>query len=231
MTVTPIPIRGLLLRFRLSKGPIIFVSLAQILTVGTVFVAIPIVIVPVAMVVDPVVVFIVSMVVFLASIVLRLCRSGNCCGGSKSCGKNKETEEISISTVHVVILLAQDFLSESLARNECAVNSLGKDVRYRTHLLRSLEFAPGEDRSSYREPIGPPTRKHSAAGAALIDCPLQPDGAFAEFNSTNLARLDAGCGEYCGNESRLAMLIGSLIGSCYLLEHNILDVYGTGQFA
>jgi hypothetical protein len=128
MTVTPIPIRSLLFRLRFSKGAIFFVFIAEVLTVGTVFVGIPIVIVLVATVIDPVLVLVVSMFFLLASIVLRLCRSGNC----KGCGKNKETEKISISIVHVVILLAQDFLSESLARNEYAVNSLGEDVRYGT---------------------------------------------------------------------------------------------------
>jgi hypothetical protein len=42
MTVTPIPIRGLLFRFRFSKGTIFLVFIAEVLTVGTVFVAIPI---------------------------------------------------------------------------------------------------------------------------------------------------------------------------------------------
>jgi hypothetical protein len=119
MTVTPIPIRGLLSRFRFSKGTIFLVFIPAILTVGTVLVGIPVVIVLVATVIDPVLVFVVSMVFLLASIVLRLCRA-NCCWGGKDCGKNKRTQKISISTVHLVFLLAQDFLSEFLARNEYA---------------------------------------------------------------------------------------------------------------
>jgi hypothetical protein len=41
MTVTPIPIRGLLFRFRFSKGTIFLVFIPAILTVGMVFVGIP----------------------------------------------------------------------------------------------------------------------------------------------------------------------------------------------
>jgi len=104
MTVTPIPIRGLLFRFRFSKGTIFLVFIPAILTVGMVFVGIPIVIILVATVTYPVLVFIVSTswVFFLASIVSRLCRRANCRWGDKGCGRNKETEKISISTVHLV---------------------------------------------------------------------------------------------------------------------------------
>jgi hypothetical protein len=110
MTVTPIPIRGLLFRFRFSKGTIFLVFIPAILTVGTVFVGIPIVIVLVAAVIYPVLVFIVSMVFLLAFIVLRLCRRANCRWGGKDCGKKNRTQKISISTVHLVFLLGQDFL-------------------------------------------------------------------------------------------------------------------------
>ena len=54
MAVTPIPIRRLLLRFRLSKGAILFVLLAEVLAVGTVFVVVPIVVVLVGTIIDPV---------------------------------------------------------------------------------------------------------------------------------------------------------------------------------
>jgi hypothetical protein len=114
MTVAPIPIRRLLLRFRFSKGTIIFVSLAEVLTIGTVFVVIPMVIVLVATVIDPVLVLIVSMVFFLAPIVLRLGGSTNCCWSGKGCSKKKGTEQISVTTVHVVFLLAQEFQSRNL---------------------------------------------------------------------------------------------------------------------
>src|SRR5450755_1043725 len=103
MTVTPIPIRGLFSRFRFGKRAILLVLIAEVLTVGTIFVVIPIMVVLVASVIDPVVILIVSMLFFLASIVLRLCRCGNCCGGSKGCGKNTESEKKPMSIVHVVI--------------------------------------------------------------------------------------------------------------------------------
>jgi hypothetical protein len=48
LDVTPISIRGLLSRFRFSKGTIFLVFIPAILTVGAVFVGIPIVIVLVA---------------------------------------------------------------------------------------------------------------------------------------------------------------------------------------
>jgi hypothetical protein len=114
MTVAPIPIRCLLLRFRFSKGTILFVSLAEVLTIGTIFVVIPIVIVLVATVIDPVLVLVVSMVFFLASIVLRLGRSTHRCWGGKGCSKKKGTEQISITMVHIVFLLAQEFQSRNL---------------------------------------------------------------------------------------------------------------------
>src|ERR1700686_133267 len=113
MTVTPIPIRSLLFRFRFSKGTIFFVFIAEVLTVGAIFVGIPIVVILMAAIIDPVLVFVV-LTFCLASIVLWLCRSANCCGGGKGCGKNKETEIISITIVHVDFLLAQDFALGSL---------------------------------------------------------------------------------------------------------------------
>jgi hypothetical protein len=109
MTVAPVPIRRLLPRLRFGKGTIVLVSLAEVLTVGTVFVVIPIVVVFVATVIDLVLVLIVSTVFFLASIVLRLGRSTNCCWGGKGCSKNKRTEKISVPTMHVFFLLAQNF--------------------------------------------------------------------------------------------------------------------------
>lgn len=106
MTVAPIPIRRLLLGFRFGKGTIVFVSVAEVLTIGTVFVVIPIVVVLVRMVIDPVVaVFVVSMVFLLAFIVL-LPGCTNSRWGGKGCGKKKRTDKISITMVHVVFLLA-----------------------------------------------------------------------------------------------------------------------------
>jgi FlaA1/EpsC-like NDP-sugar epimerase len=120
MTVTPLPIRPLLLLFRSRKRPILSVSLAEVQTIGMVFVVIPIVIVPVVAVVEPVAVLIVSMVFFLSSVVLLPGRSTHCRWYSKRCSKKKGTEKISIATVHVVFLLAQDFHLGILACKEYA---------------------------------------------------------------------------------------------------------------
>jgi hypothetical protein len=141
MTVAPVPIRRLVPVFRFSKGPILFVSLVEVLSIGTVFVAIPIVVILVATVVDPVVVLIVSMVFFLASILLRLGRSTNRCWGGQGCSKQKGTEKISITTVHVVFLLAQEFQLEILGSQRVCSDRPGSDVRFRTpsdsNLLRA----------------------------------------------------------------------------------------------
>jgi hypothetical protein len=118
MTVAPIPICRLLLLFRLGKGTILFVSLAEVSTIGTVFVVIPIMVVLVGAVIDLVVIPIVSMVFFLASIVLQLGRSTNCHWRGKGCTKKKGTDKISITTMHIVFLLAQEFHLGSLAHNE-----------------------------------------------------------------------------------------------------------------
>jgi hypothetical protein len=58
--VAPIPIRPLLLVSRISNGPMLTMSLAEVLTIGTIFVAIPIAVVLVGTVIDPVVPLIVS---------------------------------------------------------------------------------------------------------------------------------------------------------------------------
>jgi hypothetical protein len=132
MTVAPVPIRRLLLRLRFRKRTIVLVFLAEVLMVGTVFVVIPIVVVLVATVIDLVLVLIVSTVLFLTSIVLRLARSTNCCWSGKGCGKNKRTEKISIPTVHVVFLLAQNFHLGILGSPGVCSDRPGSDVRFRT---------------------------------------------------------------------------------------------------
>jgi len=106
MTVTPLPIRPLLLLSHFRKRPILFVSLAQVQTIGVVFIVIPIVIVPVVTVIEPVTVIVVPTVFFLASIVLRPRRSHHCRWSGNGCSKQKGTEKISMATVHVVFLLA-----------------------------------------------------------------------------------------------------------------------------
>ena len=142
MTVTPIPIRPLLLLFQFRKGPIRSVFLCEVLTIDAVFVLIPIVIVLVVTVVDPVVVLIVSMVFFLASVVLRLARSSHCWRRRKGCGKKKGTKKISIATLHFFFLLARDPLLENSAFEEYAFVS-GEKMFDTAHLLQLLDFTPG----------------------------------------------------------------------------------------
>jgi hypothetical protein len=55
MTVTPVPIRLLLLLFLFGKGPILFVIVLKIPAIGMVFAVIPIVVVLMGTVIDPVV--------------------------------------------------------------------------------------------------------------------------------------------------------------------------------
>jgi hypothetical protein len=145
--VTPIPIRRLLLLFRLSKGTILFVPLAEVLTVGTVFVVIPIVVVLVGAIIDPVAVFIVSMVFFLASIVLRLGRSTDCRRGHKGCSKKKGTEKISITTVHIVFLLAQEFLRGVFSCGEYAVIAM-EAMSHTEHRIDELGLLPASSSPS-----------------------------------------------------------------------------------
>jgi len=119
MTVTPLPIRSLLLLFHFRKRTILSVSLAEIQTIGMVFVVIPIVIVPVVTVIEPVAIIVVTTVFFLASIVLRPGRGNQCRWSGKGCSKQKGFEKISMATVHVVFLLARDF----------RLGNLGKRIR------------------------------------------------------------------------------------------------------
>ena len=85
MTVTPIPVFGLLflVRLRVFVGfPAVF---RQELPPGAIFVVIPVVIVLVIAVIDPVVV-VVAAVLFLASVILVFRRSGHCRWYGKGCG-------------------------------------------------------------------------------------------------------------------------------------------------
>jgi len=106
MTVTPFPIRPLLLLFHFRKRPIFSVPLAQVLTIETVFPVVPIVIVPVVTVIEPVTVIVVPTVFFLASIVLGPGRRDHCRWSGNRCSKQNGTEKISMATVHAVFLLA-----------------------------------------------------------------------------------------------------------------------------
>jgi hypothetical protein len=106
MTVAPIPVRLLVPLSLFGKRPVVSVTLLEIPAIGMVFVVIPIVIVLVITVVDSIAVLIVSMIFFLASAVLRLGPCIHCRWHSKSSSKNKRTEKILISSVHIFILLA-----------------------------------------------------------------------------------------------------------------------------
>jgi len=103
-----------------SKGPILSVMVLEIPAIGMVFVVVPIMIVLVITVIDAVVVLIVSMIFFLTSIVLRLRRSIHCGWRGKSSGKNKRTEKILISSMHIFILLAEEFHRGIRGRTEYA---------------------------------------------------------------------------------------------------------------
>lgn len=129
MTVTPIPIRPLLLLSHFSERPIFSVSLPEVYAEGTVFVVIPIVIVLVVTVVEPIAVIVVTTVFFLSSVVLCPGRSADYRWRGKGRSKKNGTEKISISTVHVVFLLAQEFLLGNLGLQRVCCYHPGSDVR------------------------------------------------------------------------------------------------------
>jgi hypothetical protein len=135
MTVAPIPVRPLLLLLHFSKRTILSVSLPEVLTIGTIFVVIPIVVVLVVTVVDSVAVLVVTTVFFLTPIVLWPGRCANRWWSSKGCSKNKGTEKISVTTMHVVFLLAQKFHLGILGLQRVCSDRPGSDVRYRTPAL------------------------------------------------------------------------------------------------
>jgi len=101
VTVAPVPICLLVPLFCFSQGSIIFVALLEISAIGMVFVVIPIVIVLMITVIDPILVLVIPAVFFLSSVILLSGRSAYRCGCSKGCGKHKETEQISMITVHI----------------------------------------------------------------------------------------------------------------------------------
>jgi hypothetical protein len=106
--VTPLPIRTLFFYLQFYKGVILSVPFAEVYAEGTVFVVIPIVIVLVLTIIESVVV--VTTVFFLTSGVLRFRRSAHYRRRCQCCSKYKKAEQILIATLHVVFLLAQDFL-------------------------------------------------------------------------------------------------------------------------
>ena len=163
MIVTPLPIRSLILHSHLRKWPILSVSLAEVYPIGMVFVVIPIVIVPVVAVVEPVAVIVVTPVLFLPSIVLRLGRGTHCCWSSKGGRQKKGAEKISITTVHLVFLLAQEFNVGMLGPHRVCICNRAEDVQYRTfaQVIRiasrpqqDSRYEPGRSR---QEPLPAPT--------------------------------------------------------------------------
>jgi hypothetical protein len=121
-------------------------SLAEVQPKGMVFVVIPIVIVPVITVVVPVAVIVVTPVFFLASIVLRPGRSTHCRWDGEGGCKNKRAEKISITSVHVVFLLAQEFPLGNLGTQRVCIVHLAEDVRYRTSARTTeVHSRPGQN--------------------------------------------------------------------------------------
>src|SRR4029077_6687635 len=134
MTVTPIPIRTLFFHPQFHKGVILSVPFTEIHTIGTIFVIIPIVIILVMTVIETVAVIVVAAVFFLTPVVLRLVCCVHCRRRRQSCAKNKKTEQISIATLHVVFLPAQDFLLGIPGLQGVCVVRPASDVRFRTLL-------------------------------------------------------------------------------------------------
>jgi hypothetical protein len=85
MSVAPVPIVPLFFHFQFDKGMVLAVPFAEVYTVRTVLIVIPVVIVLMVPVVDPVLVFAVSVVFFLASVLLRPARRVHCRGRRESC--------------------------------------------------------------------------------------------------------------------------------------------------
>src|SRR3984893_2304824 len=100
IAVTPIPVAGLLPGVQPGEIPLLVV-LGLIPVVRTAFVSVPVVIILVALVVVTLVVFAFS--VFVVPIVLRA-GSGHHCNRCGQGSSQKKRTEISVSTVHVVLL-------------------------------------------------------------------------------------------------------------------------------
>jgi hypothetical protein len=142
MAVTPVPIRSLFFHLQFHKGVILLVPFAKVHAKGSVFVVIPVVIVVVGAVVDPVVILVVSVVFFLASIVLWPGRSHHYRWGGKGCREKKGTEKISVTTVHVIFLLARDFRPGNPACEDYAF-VFGRKMFDTAHLFRPLGLNRG----------------------------------------------------------------------------------------
>jgi hypothetical protein len=180
MTVTPIPIRPLLLLFQFSKGQIRSAFLADVLTIDAVFVIIPIVIVLVVTVVDLVVVLVVPMIFFLPSIVLSPGRSHHARWSGKGCSEQKRIEKISIAMVMSSSSWLEISVSETSARKECAF-AISQTLFDRAPLAKSFEITPNQARlPSFVEAIKHPDRRPQLLPAFLSShtgpCPLRTVG-------------------------------------------------------
>ena len=90
--MTPVLVRPLLFDSCFDKGPILFVSLAELFARGTVFVVIRMVVVLMVAVEHPVVVSIVAMVACLTSMVFRP-RGIHCRGHGEACHQNERAQK------------------------------------------------------------------------------------------------------------------------------------------
>jgi hypothetical protein len=109
MSVAPIPVLILLVRVRLVVFTKILLILPQVLTVGAIFVLIPIVVVLVGAIVDTATVSVVALAVFLAFVFLTsVVLSGGTdrdSRGCEKCGGQGKKSQVSESGFHVVVLL------------------------------------------------------------------------------------------------------------------------------
>jgi hypothetical protein len=109
ITVTPVPVDGLLPGTQLNESPPLVV-LGLIPLVRAVLVGVPVVIVLVALIVVTLIVLALS--IFVVPIVLRAGSGHHCNRCSKGSSQKKRTE-ISVSTVHVVSFGARFTFAES----------------------------------------------------------------------------------------------------------------------
>ncbi len=132
MTVTPVPIRILFFHLQFHKGVILSVPFAKVYAERTVFVVIPIVIVLVMTVIEPIAVIVVTTVFFLTPVILWLGHRIHCRRRRQCPSKYKKTEQIFISTLHFVFLLAQESPLGFLCQQGACRDHFGSDVRFRT---------------------------------------------------------------------------------------------------
>jgi hypothetical protein len=179
MTVTPIPICPLIPHFDFNKWSILPVPLAEIGTIGTVFIVIPVVIVLVITVIDAVAVIVVTTVLFLTPVVLRLACCAHYGWRSQGCGKNEKTEQVLMTTLHVVFSRLRTSCSESLAlQGVCGVRP-GSDVRFRTQ-LELFGFIPART----------PTLTFGVQFGTALSFPLAEDCLAPETHLRRISHVD-----------------------------------------